>query len=398
MIAYLDLPSGLSGDMLLGCLLDSGCTVQQLRKTIESLDLPASEWAIEVHPVLKGPLRATRVEVMAEEAAHQRRLADITSIISRSTLPPVVRDRAARIFKRLADAEAKVHGTTPDKIHFHEVGAVDSIIDIVASVSGLHDLGVDQLYASPVPLGRGWAETAHGRLPLPAPATLELLTAANAPTCPAPGPGELLTPTAAAILAELALFQQPAIKLSRIGVGAGSRDFPWPNIARLWLGEPDGNGQIIQLETNIDDMNPQLYAPVCEKLFTAGALDVWLTPVQMKKQRPAVVLSVLASAKDETPIADLILRETTTLGVRVHAIHHRHEARREIRQVTTPFGDVRVKVKWLGKEPCDAVPEYEDCRAIADRTGESILRIHQFAAAAAQALLAELGAAGQSAS
>jgi uncharacterized protein (TIGR00299 family) protein len=390
MIAYLDLPSGLSGDMLLGCLLDCGWSVQQLRKTIESLPLPAAEWAIEVHPVLKGSLRATCVKVLVEEGKHQRRLADVAAIISASTLPAKVREQSIAIFQRLANAEAKVHGTTPDKIHFHEVGAVDAIIDIVASVAGLNELGVEKLYASPVPLGHGWIESAHGRLPLPAPATIELLSAANAPIHPAPGPGELLTPTGAAILAELASFEQPVMRLSRIGIGAGQRDFAWPNIARMWLGEAEATGAIVQLETNIDDMNPQLYAAVSEKLFEAGARDVWLTPVQMKKGRPGVVLSVLAVAKDEAVLAEVMLRHTTTLGVRVHAIQHRHEARREIREVSTPLGNLRVKIKWMDEQAVDAVPEYDDCRAIADRSGISLLQVHQSAMAAGQALLAEL--------
>jgi pyridinium-3,5-bisthiocarboxylic acid mononucleotide nickel chelatase len=394
MIAYLDLPSGLSGDMLLGCLVDGGWNAERLRATVEALHLDSAEWAIEVMPVLKHSLRATRVQVLAEERKYQRRLADVVAIIDASELPAVVRERAIAVFNRLANAEAKVHGTTPDQIHFHEVGAVDAVIDIVASVNGLHELGVERLYCSPIPLGAGWTDSAHGRLPLPAPATMELLSAARVPTRPAPGAGELLTPTAAAILAELATFEQPAITLSRIGIGAGQKDFAWPNIARIWLGESQGAGQLVQLETNIDDMNPQLYAPLFQTLLNAGAKDVWLTPVQMKKGRPGAVLAVLALAKDEAMLADVIFRETTTLGVRVHEIRHRHEARREIRAVSTPFGDVHVKVKWIGTEAVDAVPEYEDCRLIAERTGTSLLRVHQAAMVAGQALLGELRGSG----
>jgi hypothetical protein len=200
----------------------------------------------------------------------------------------------------------------------------------------------------------------------------------------------LVTPTGAAILAELATFEQPAIKLSRIGVGAGQKDFAWPNIARMWLGESQGAGALVQLETNIDDMNPQLYAPLFQTLLNAGAKDVWLTPVQMKKGRPGAVLAVLALAKDEARLADLIFRETTTLGVRVHEIRHRHEARREIRVVKTAYGEVHVKVKWIGEEAVDAVPEYEDCRVIAEKTGVSLLRVQQAAMVAGQGLLGEL--------
>lgn len=381
--------------MLLGCILDCGWSADRLRKTIEALPLPASEWAIEAGPVLKGSLRATRVEVLVEEGKHQRRLADVTAIIHESKLPNAVRERAVAIFRRLADAEAKVHGTTPDKIHFHEVGAVDAIIDIVACVNGLHELGVEQLYASSIPLGHGWAQTAHGRLPLPAPATLQLLSTANAPTHAAPGPGELVTPTGAAILAELARFEQPAMKLCRVGIGAGRRDFAWPNIARMWLGETENAVGMVQMETNIDDMNPQLYAALSEKLFGAGARDVWLTPVQMKKGRPGVVLAVLADQKHETALVNMILRESTTLGVRVHPISRRHEARREIRQIDTPYGRLSVKVKWVDDDPVAAVPEYEDCRAAAERNGESLLRVHQSALTAGHALIDQMRHSGR---
>lgn len=390
MIAYLDLPSGLSGDMLLGCLIDCGWGIDKLRSAIESLALPMSEWAIGVETVRKGTFRATRVDVLVEDQEHQRRLADIVGIISGSTLALPIRERAIAVFNRLADAEARVHGTTPDRIHFHEVGAMDSIVDIVGSIAGLHELGIEKLYASPVPLGPGWTQSAHGRLPLPAPATLELLSAVNAPTRPAPGPGELLTPTAAAILAELAVFQQPSLTISRVGVGAGQRDFAWPNIARIWLGESEPSGPLVQLETNIDDMNPQLYAAVSDTLFGAGARDVWLTPVQMKKGRPGVVLSALADADTQDALADIILRQTTSLGVRVHPVSHRYTARRELREVTTPFGVLRVKVKWLGDVPVGASPEYEDCKEAADRNGASVFEVHHSAVVAGSALLGEL--------
>jgi uncharacterized protein (TIGR00299 family) protein len=408
MIAFLDLPSGLSGDMLLGCLLDSGWEAQRLRNTIELLPLDASEWAVEVRQVVKSSLRATRVEVLAEEATQQRRLRDVAEIINRSTLPEIVRKRAVAIFQRLANAEARVHGTTPDQIHFHEVGAVDAIIDIVASVNGLHELGIERLYASAIPLGHGWTNTAHGRIPLPAPATIELLASVNAPTRPAPGPGELLTPTGAAILAELATFEQPAISVSRIGIGAGQRDFDWPNVARMWLGEasatqaatrhePTGSSAIVRLETNIDDMNPQIYSVVADKLLKTGALDVWLTPVQMKKGRPGVVISVLATVSDEAKLADILLRETSTLGVRILPIIYRHEARRELREVCTPLGKLRVKVKWIGDEAVDAVPEFEDCRIVAESNQMPVLRVQKCALVAGQALIDELRAAANGA-
>ena len=390
MIAYLDLPSGLSGDIFLGCLVDAGWPIERLRATVQRLKLPSEEWSVDAKTVMKGPLLATLVDVRAQEGHAHRHLSHIRKIIGESDLPKNVQDRAIAVFTRLAEAEAKVHGTTPEKIHFHEVGAIDAIIDIVGTVAGLSDLGIDKLYASPVPLGTGWASTDHGQIPLPAPATLELLAAVSAPSCPAPGPGELLTPTGAALLAELATFQQPLISIQKIGIGAGRRDCAWPNVARLWLGEERSVGPMVQLETNIDDMNPQFFAAVSEKLFAAGAKDVWFTPIQMKKNRPAIMLSALGPASTESALTQIILRETTTLGVRVHMLHHRHEARREMRSIETPFGQIQVKVKWIGKDPAGAMPEYEDCRALAEKAQVPVREVYESALAAAQRLLSDL--------
>ncbi|HEX8523356.1 MAG TPA: nickel pincer cofactor biosynthesis protein LarC [Tepidisphaeraceae bacterium] len=368
MIAYLDLPSGLSGDMFLGCLVDCGWPVERLRQTVERLKLPAEEWSIEARDVKKNSIRAKFVDVRAREGHAHRHLKHVVAIIEAADLADVVKQRAIAIFTRLADAEARVHGTTREKIHFHEVGAVDAIIDIVGASAGIHDLGIERIFASPVPLGDGFGHMAHGQIPLPAPATLELLAAVSAPTRPGPGPGEWVTPTGAAILAECATFEQPSMTLTKIGMGAGSKDTVWPNIARMWLGELQHRGPMVQLETNIDDMNPQFYQAITEKLFAAGAKDVWITPVQMKKGRPGVVLSALAPAANEPALAQVFLRETTTLGVRVHSIQHRHEARREIRSVETSLGQARVKIKWIGSEVAGVMPEHDDCRKIAEAT------------------------------
>lgn len=390
MIAYLDIPSGISGDIFLGCLLDAGWSLERLRFAIAQLRLPADEFAIDARTIMKGPLRATLADIQTTEGHAHRHLADIEGIINASDLPAAVKRDAIAVFTRLADAEAKVHGTTRDKIHFHEVGAMDAIIDIVGTCAGLHDLGIEKLYASPLPLGPGWTKSAHGQIPLPAPATLELLAAAKAPTRPAPGPGEWVTPTGAALVCQLATFGQPAMQLEKIGTGAGQKDAPWPNVARLWLGTPlpSANAGMVQLETNIDDMNPQLYAAVSEKLFAAGAKDVWFTPIQMKKNRPAVLLSALAPASHEAALSQVILEETTTLGVRVHALQDRHEARREIRQVSTPHGPVRVKLKFVGDQLLGATPEYDDCKTLADKLHLPARLIWEAAATAAQQLLA----------
>ncbi len=392
MIAYLDLPCGLSGDMMLSCLVDAGWAVDELRRTISRLGL-ADEWAIVSEPTLKGPLRATKVRVLAQEGHVHRRLHDVRGVIESSDLSASIRERSVAVFTRLAQAEAKVHGATEGEVHFHEVGAVDAIIDVVGTVAGLEALGVTELYASPTPTGRGWAATQHGRIPLPAPAVLELLAAVNAPTVapPTTEEGEWLTPTGAALLAELARFEQPTMQLHRVGIGAGSRDHAVPNVARLILGQPapatQKGADLLQIQTNLDDMNPQLYPAVMTRLLELGVRDVWLSAVQMKKGRPGVVLSVLASADLEASVCDLLLRHTSTLGVRVLPVLRRHEAQRQERTVATPWGEVPVKIKLLEGQPVDATPEYEVCLALANQSGVPCKWVIDAAQAAGRALI-----------
>jgi pyridinium-3,5-bisthiocarboxylic acid mononucleotide nickel chelatase len=376
MIAYLDLPAGLSGDMFLGCLVDAGWPVESLRATLDALELPVGSWDVRAEQVLRGPLRATLVRVDVADSTQHRHLSAVRAIIEHASLAPSVQAHAIATFARLAAAEARVHGEPVEQVHFHEVGALDAIVDIVGAAAGLHALGIEQLYASGAPLGSGWTESAHGRIPLPAPATLELLAAAKAPTRPAPGPGELVTPTGAALLAQYARFEQPEMQLARIGIGAGQRDPAWPNVARLWLGEPLAAGPMVEIATNIDDMNPELYGAVSQRLFEAGARDVWLAPVQMKKGRPGVVLSVLAPAALEGALSDLLLRETTTLGVRVHTVH-RHEAGREQRTVDTRYGPVQVKIKLVDGEVWGAMPEYDDCLRVAEAADVPVRLVYE---------------------
>lgn len=410
MIGYLDLPSGISGDMFLGCLLDAGWPIEQLRATLANLHLPDAA-VVEARSVMKGPFRATRADVRLpeptgttthehhahgphththEHASHaHRNLNDIRRIIRESNLAGVVKEKSIAVFTRLANAEAKVHGTTVDQIHFHEVGALDAIVDIVCTVAGVHELGLDQLFASALPLGHGWIDSQHGALPLPAPATLELLSAARAPTRQAPGPGELVTPTGAALVCELAKFEQPLMQLQRIAIGAGMRDTAWPNVARLWIGAAPARSSasgdsIVQVETNIDDMNPQLYGPLIDKLLATGALDVWITPIQMKKNRPGVVLAVLAASSRKSEIADILLRETTTLGLRIVPVD-RMEADRETQLLDTPFGAVQIKLKKWGGKVVGAMPEYEDCRKLAESKKLPLKMVYDAALSAAHA-------------
>lgn len=395
-LAYLDTPSGISGDIFLGCLVDAGWPLASLRAAVEALDLPAGSWNVRAEEVSRRGLRATCVHVDVRADRHSRRLSDIQPIIRAAELPPQPLARALAVFARLAAAEARIHDTTPAEVHFHEVGGLDAVIDIVGVCVGMHELGIDRLFSSPLPLGSGWTDSMHGRIPLPAPATLDLLAAVAAPTVPAPGPGELVTPTGAALLAELAEFRQPDLSLRAIGYGAGHKDFAWPNVARLWLGQPaspehadtrlPARDPLTVIETNIDDMTPELYQPVQRLLFESGALDVWTTPIGMKKGRPGTMLSVLAPRAAESTIAALLLRQTTTLGVRVHPVE-RHVADRAMQTIDTPYGRVRVKLKRLGGSVIGAKPEFEDCRRLAEATGAPLPVVFAAAQAAALPLL-----------
>jgi uncharacterized protein (TIGR00299 family) protein len=386
MIAFLDAPSGISGDMFLGCLVDAGWPLSELHAVVTTMGLSEDDWRITQTEVMRGPLRATLVDVEAHEGHVHRHLSDIRTIINETDLSPTIKANAIAVFTRLAEAEAEVHGMPVESVHFHEVGAIDAIIDIVGVCAGIEALGIQRLYAGSLPLGPGWTQSAHGRIPLPAPATLNLLAAANAATRPAPGPGELVTPTGAALICELANFSQPPMRLEKIAIGAGQKEFEWPNIARLWLGKPESpprdhsphGKKLIQIETNIDDMNPEFYGHVVDQLFAAGALDVWMTPIQMKKQRPGTLLGVLARSEDEDPLSDLILRETTTLGVRIHSVH-RHEAERELRTVNTEWGPVRVKLKFVGKKLVGIKPEHDDCRQLATENEIALQAVYETA-------------------
>ncbi len=404
-IAYVDCFSGISGDMFLAALIDAGLPLEVLRAELAKLALPEA-FTLEVSETCKGRLRACLLHVdvphLHEHAhdhepnhdhdhehahAHQRGWREIRELIQASPLDEGVKLTSLAIFSRLAAAEGRVHGVPPEEVHFHEVGAVDSIVDIVGAAIGLRLLGIERLYASALPMGSGTVESQHGLLPLPAPATLELLAEAKAPTVPSSARVELVTPTGAAILAALATFEQPPMTVSGRGVGAGQRELPWPNILRLIVGEGAGqSGGHVALETNIDDMNPQLFAPVMERLFATGALDVYLAPIYMKKNRPGTLLGVIARAQDEPALARLLLEETTTLGVRVHPVA-RYEAGRESRTVDTEFGPLQVKLKLLEGRVLQAAPEYEDCLRVAQARGVPLARVLSAAAAAGQILL-----------
>jgi uncharacterized protein (TIGR00299 family) protein len=386
-ILYLDCYSGLSGDMLLGALLDLGLEIERLREPLATLNLGG--WRLEaVHATSQG-LHGTRALVTLDDQAAQpiRRLADIRGILRNSGLPAATKTRAEAVFTRLARAEAKVHGQSIDQVHFHEVGAVDAIIDIAGGVLGLELLGVEDVYASAVPLGSGLGKGRHGAFPIPAPATLELLAEVHAPTRAASVEAELLTPTGAALLAELAQFLQPPMRLERVGYGFGTRELPWPNAVRAWLGqrlEPSGSyeEEVVLLESTIDDMSPEQAGHAMERLLAAGALDVFFVAAQMKKNRPGLLFSVLAAPASARILADLVLRETTTLGVRTRSTS-RVVAPRVVEEVQTRLGPARVKVKLLGGQRRVA-PEYEDAARMAREHDISLSEAMQVIGEAAQ--------------
>jgi pyridinium-3,5-bisthiocarboxylic acid mononucleotide nickel chelatase len=384
-VAYLDCFSGISGDMLLGALVDAGAPVDDLRRELSKM--PLAGYRLEAEETARAGLRAMKASVVLEEAPQpHRRLSDIESLIGSSGLNAEDCRRAIAVFQRLASAEARVHGVEPEDVQFHEVGAVDAIVDVIGAVVGLRLLEIDELYCSALPAGGGSARGSHGEIPVPGPATLELLAEVNAPLRAGPDiEMELVTPTGAAIACELARFERPAMSVQATGYGAGGRDIEGrPNVLRLWVGDRlERPSTMLLVETNIDDMSPELYAYATERLFEAGARDVWLTSVQMKKNRPGVLLSVLCPIEREDAIARTILRETSTLGMRVREVR-RHEAEREIIEFESSLGPVAVKVKRLPGEAPVYSPEYEVCARIAQERGLPLAEVFRIVEAEAQ--------------
>jgi hypothetical protein len=384
-VLYLDLFSGAAGDMLLGGLIDAGLALDEVRAELAKMAL--SGYALRAERQLRHGLSGTLLHVddVAEEHP-ARHLSDVRRLIEDSTLSPAVQVTSLAVFERLARAEAGIHGMAVEEVHFHEISAVDSLVDVVGFVAGLERLGVGRVFASPVPLGSGTIETQHGRIPVPAPATLALLAEVGAPTRPHPAQTEIVTPTAAALLAELATFERPAMRVRAVGYGFGQKTFPWANALRVWLGARPAEGaedQVVTLTCNLDDTTGETLGYVMTRLFDAGALDVWFTPVQMKKNRPGVVLSVLARPPQVDALAELVLRETSTLGLRVSPPIARVVAERRVRTVSTSWGDVRVKEKWLEGERVAVSPEYEDCARLAREADVPLARIFEAARRAA---------------
>lgn len=394
-ILFLDCFSGISGDMTVAALRDLGVPEDVFLQALRDLHL-----GDEIHAHFRRDVRqniaGTRFEVHAhphdgaghshshDEShphIHGRSYRDIVALLDASALAPSVKSRAAAVFHRIAVAEGKIHGIPPADVGFHEVGAADSIADIVAACAGFDALGVDEVRASRLVEGTGWITCAHGRFPLPAPATLGILE--GIPLRQVDEECEFITPTGAALVAEFSagFGPMPALRIEKVGYGLGTRDtHPRPNVLRAVLGEtgePDNSetDEVSQIETNLDDITPELAGAAMQRLFKAGALDVFFTAAQMKKNRPGFVLTALCHPDKTEELARILLTETSAFGVRVHRVQ-RYKLRREFREVETPYGPVKIKVGYLGDDLVQAAPEFESCRAVAEAAGVSVRDVH----------------------
>ncbi|MBM3494994.1 MAG: nickel pincer cofactor biosynthesis protein LarC [Armatimonadetes bacterium] len=382
-IAYFDCPSGVAGNMVLGALLHCGADADRLRDRLAALDL--GEWSLHIEDRSVNGVGATHVDIVtAEEHGHGRHLSHIEDLIEGGGLPRDVQVSSINVFRRLAQAEAAVHGVDVESLHFHEVGAVDAIVDIVGSCLLLHDLGVGRVVCSPLPVGHGYVRCMHGTIPIPAPAVVELTL--GTPTYGVDVEAELVTPTGAALMTALAeqFGPQPTMAAECAGYGCGTRELPdRPNMLRVLIGtpSPSGTDEVAVVETNIDDLSPQMYELTMERLFAAGALDVFTSPIQMKKNRPATLLTVLCSPDLVDAMAALLFAETTTLGVRVSQ-QRRMCMARDVVSVDTDFGAIRVKVASWGDRVRKPAPEYDDVKAAAVRSGAPAILVAEAALAA----------------
>jgi len=369
-IAYFDCFSGASGDMILGSLLDAGLSLEHLREEIAKLGL--SHYEIGVEQVVKKGIGGSQALITIDHHHHHhhRHLSHIREIINNSGLPESVKEKSTAIFHRLAEAEARVHRSDVAHVHFHEVGAMDAIIDVVGAVIGFNALGIEKIFCSPLHVGTGTVACAHGTLPVPAPATAELIK--GRPVYSTGVDGELLTPTGAAILTTLSstFGSMPSMSVQSIGYGAGTSEPAIPNLLRVIIGETEVETMVYEteqaavLETNIDDMNPQIYDYLIQKMLDMGAMDVFLTCVQMKKNRPGTLLTLVCSPDKVGIFSDFLLRETTTIGLRWR-VENRIKAPRKIEILETEYGPVRIKIAKSGREAINISSEYDDCKQIA---------------------------------
>jgi len=378
-VLYFDLIGGASGDMILGALIDAGVPAEKLTEMLAGLKL--DEFELIATPTEKNGFQATKVDIQVGDQPPERHLKDILEVIRNSSLPTSIQNRAIRIFQKIASVEAGIHNKSVDQIHLHELGGTDTIVDVTGALLALEFLGVSHIYASPIPLGSGFIKGAHGQIPLPAPATMGLLE--GLPVRSTEIKAELITPTGAALLAELVkdFSPPPEMKVEAVGYGAGTRDLPIPNLLRVMIGETTETGnqsreQLILLESNLDDLNPEIYPYVMESLFNAGALDVCLVPVQMKKNRPGTQIQVLVEVHKAEDMREILFQETSTLGIRQTQVD-RYSLTRNIQEISTSFGIVRIKVAGEGTKFQKASPEYEDCQKLARENDIPLQQVYQ---------------------
>ena len=387
-IAYFDCFSGAAGDMILGALIDAGLALDDLEKQLAGL--PVAGYSLTAEKVARSGISGTKFTVHQEHKHHQqhgRHLPEILDMIEESSLPDAAKTNAAKIFRRLAVAEGQVHGKPPEAVHFHEVGAIDSIIDIVGAAAALSLLGIERVYCSPFRVGTGTIRCAHGEIPVPAPATANLLQ--GFPVIQTPVETELTTPSGAAILSTLAesVGPMPSCRVTSVGYGAGSRDIEGrPNVLRVFIGHtaPDGlESDVVQIiEANVDDMSPEFFGGILARLLDAGALDATVAPVQMKKGRPGFLISAIVPPGLADAVQEIFFRETTTFGVRILEAR-RSKLAREIRQVETPLGTVRIKIGTLAGKIIRVKPEHDDCARLAAERGLPFAEVYDAAKAAA---------------
>lgn len=390
-VAYFDCFSGISGDMTVGALIDAGLKIETLEKELKKLGL--SGYQLEVKVVVKKGISATQFKVKIKEEGVERRFKDILTILEKSKLDEEIKKDTKKIFFNIAQAESKIHQKDIDKIHFHEIGGLDSIVDITSAVIGIKTLGIEEIHSSALPVGKGFVKCAHGVIPVPAPATLELLK--NIPTYSGGIEGEMITPTGAAIISTLAksFGKQPLMKIERIGYGAGEKEFTIPNLLRINIGEKIAkdkdfkddyiSDEAVLIETNIDDMNPEFYDYIMDKLFSQGALDVFLTPIQMKKNRPAHMLSIIVYEQNLKEILEVLFSESTTLGVRVREVKRLRLGQQNF-IAETKYGKIRVKVGIFKGEIKNIAPEYEDCKKMAKKHKVPLKEVYEEAKCSVQ--------------
>ena len=379
-ILYFDCFSGVSGNMILGAMVDAGIDIKALKKELKKLDLHS--YSLKVSKVKRKGIKGTKVDVIVDKKKHlhHTHYKDIKRLIERSKLSKKIKEDSLAIFKNIAEAEAKIHRTSVDNVHFHEVGAVDSIVDVVGTSICISLLNSDITLSSPINTGKGMVKTEHGLLPVPAPATTEMLK--GFPSYSSDIEFELATPTGVGIITAMAKASNtiPVMKTNAIGYGAGSKDFSdSPNLLRIMIGEgysPSEQDSITVIESNIDDMNPQFYDHIMNRIFDAGALDVFLTPIIMKKNRPAVKITLLSENDNVNKLADILLKETTSFGLRMYKTE-RIKLEKEIKTVKTEYGSTKVKIGKKNGKIINIAPEYEDCKRIANERGISIREVYE---------------------